>query len=141
MVINYINLLGLYFQPFAELINGEKEIPKVEVQEQIFRCKFCAAYINSKFEIKFNRANKRVITCNLCLNENELDPSKPGVKNEYFNSQTSEIPELTVPTLDFNAPPNLKHSVNFSPHYIFLIDSSQISKEISFTSYVSKFLK
>lgn len=131
----------MYFQPFAELIPGEKPIPKIEVQEQIFRCKFCAGYINNKFEIKFNKSNKRIITCNLCQNENELDPSKPGVKSEYFNSNPSDVLELTVPTVDFNAPPNLKHTVGFQPHYIFLIDISRLAKEISFATYVSKFIK
>jgi transcription elongation factor Elf1 len=111
-------------------------VPKVEVTEQIFRCKFCAAYINSKFEIKFNKSSKRVIICNLCQSENELDPSKPGVKSEYFNSTITDVTELSYPTIDFNAPPNLKHSVNFMPHYIFLIDISHVSKEISFATYV-----
>lgn len=78
-----------------------------------------------------------MITCNLCLNENELDSSKPGVKTEYFNSSTSDVPELTIPSVDFNAPPNLKHSVSFMPHYMFMIDISNISKDISFATYVS----
>jgi hypothetical protein len=85
--------------------------------------------------------NKRVAVCNLCNCENELDPNKPGVKSEYFSSVNSDIPELTYPTIDYTAPPNLKHTLAFSPHYMFMLDISHISKEISFASYVKHILK
>lgn len=64
--------------------------------------------------------------------------SKPGIKNEYFNSNTSEVPELSVPTVDFIAPDNIKHTVPFIPHYLLLIDISQMSYDYGLSSYVRK---
>ena len=144
-ILNNTNLLfGVYLQPLAEVQEGEKEVPKVEgefiiklVPDDIFRCKRCKAYINSKFEISYNRQNKRVAVCNLCKLENELDSNKGTVKSEYFNSDTSSVPELVSPTVDFLAPNSMKHSLDFFPHYIFMIDITTVSNDIGLSSYVS----
>jgi len=123
-------------QPFAEFTSIEKEIPKVEVPDGIFRCKRCEAYINNKFKIDFNSNNKRVALCNLCSYQNELDQTNPKIKSEYFNSSVA-APELTSPIIDFIAPNNMKHTVPFEPHYIFMIDVSNIAIEAGLPSYVS----
>jgi protein transport protein SEC24 len=106
------------------------------VNEQIFRCRRCNAYINSKFELTYSKSNKQVAICNICGCENELDSSKPSVKNEYFSSNIASVPELSCPTVDFVAPAQMKHTTPFLPHYIFMIDISQLSYEFGLTSYV-----
>lgn len=136
-VLSSSNLMfGLVIQPFAEAFQNEKEVEKVEVENSIFRCKRCSSYINNKYRIDFNKQNKRVATCNLCNNENEIDSSNSAIKSEYFNSNIL-VPELVSPTVDFNAPAALKHKVDFKPHYIFLIDTSTISLECGIPAYVS----
>jgi len=134
-------MIGLYIQPFAELKEGENPVPKVEVNDIIYRCRRCSGYLNSKFNITYNKLNKRIAICNLCNCENELDPSKPGVKSEYFNTNISDVPELSSPTIDYYAPANLKHANEFKPHYMFMIDISYISKQMGFSAYVSHNLK
>lgn len=109
----------------------------ISVNEQIFRCKRCNSYINSKYEITYSKSNKQVAICNICGCENELDSTKNSVKNEYFNSVGTYVPELKCPTVDFNTPANMKHSIPFSPHYLFMIDISQISCELGLPTYVS----
>jgi len=128
-------MFGLNCQPFAEFHPQEREIPKVEVPDGIFRCKRCEAYINNKFKIDFSKNNKRVATCNLCGFQNELDTTNPKVKSEYFNSSVS-VPELSYPTIDYIAPNNMKHPVPFEPHYIFMIDVSQISVDVGLPNYI-----
>jgi hypothetical protein len=60
------------------------------------------------------------------------------VKNEYFNAAGADVPELKCPTVDFNTPSNMKHTVPFAPHYMFMIDISQISCELGLPNYVRK---
>jgi transcription elongation factor Elf1 len=106
------------------------------VNEQIFRCRRCNSYINSKYDITYSKSNKQVAICNICSCENELDTSKNSVKSEYFNSLGSHVPELRNPTVDFDTPSNMKHTVPFAPHYMFMIDISQISCELGLPNYV-----
>ena len=61
---------------------------------------------------------------------------KPGVKNEYFNNDYSECPELVKPTIDFIAPNNFKSSKLFTPHYLFMIDITENSYTMGLPSYV-----
>ena len=182
-------VFALYFQPFAQSSNNsttfpdsnnsypcpsknstsynmsEKDITKVQIEEQIFRCKFCKAYINSKFKIKY-KGNIRSFNCNICFNDTEIDinSTKLGVKLDYFKSTidgiVNDVPELNEPTIDFKIPlqnPDREPEqgyrkvtdmrqgpgnvivpgyVEFAPHYIFLIDVTLPSHEISFCSYV-----
>lgn len=134
-------LFGLYAQPFAEIPENEGDIPKVEVNEQIFRCRRCNSYINSKYEITYSKNNRSVAICNLCSCENELDSTKPWVKSEYFSSSVSSVPELSIPTIDFMAPPSMKHTTPFAPHYIFMIDISSLSYDLGLPAYVNLILK
>ena len=62
--------------------------------------------------------------------------NKPGIKNEYFNSDYSNCPELVKPTIDFIAPSNFKSSKPFIPHYLVMIDISENSYQIGLPSYV-----
>ena len=87
-------MFGLTLQPFAELPSYESEVPKVEVNDNIFRCQQCKSYINNKYQITYSKNNKQVAICNLCKFENEFDVTKPGMKNDYFNSDKSSITEL-----------------------------------------------
>ena len=79
---------------------------------------------------------KKCTTCNICNCENEFDNSNPAVKNEYYNSDISQIPELAGPTVDFCAPNNMKHQNPFAPHYMFLIDITNFSFQFGLPSYV-----
>ena len=136
-LLNETNLLfGLCIQPFAEVPDYEDPIPKVQPAETIFRCKQCKSYINNKYNICYSQQNKQVAVCNLCQFENEFDMDKPGIKNEYFNSDYSECPELVKPTIDFIAPNNFKSSKLFTPHYLFMIDITENSYSIGLPSYV-----
>ena len=136
-LLNETNLLfGLCIQPFAEVPEYEDPIPKVQPAETIFRCKQCKSYINNKYNICYSQQNKQVAVCNLCQFENEFDMDKPGIKNEYFNSDYSECPELVKPTIDFIAPNNFKSSKLFTPHYLFMIDITENSYSIGLPSYV-----
>ena len=136
-LLNETNLLfGLCIQPFAEVPDYEDQIPKVQPAETIFRCKQCKSYINNKYNICYSQQNKQVAVCNLCQFENEFDMDKPGIKNEYFNSDYSECPELVKPTIDFIAPNNFKSSKLFTPHYLFMIDITENSYSIGLPSYV-----
>jgi len=136
-LLNETNLLfGLCIQPFAEVPEYEDPIPKVQPTETIFRCKQCKSYINNKYNICYSQQNKQVAVCNLCQFENEFDMDKPGIKNEYFNSDYSECPELVKPTIDFIAPNNFKSSKLFTPHYLFMIDITENSYSIGLPSYV-----
>lgn len=78
--------------------------------------------------------------CNLCLGETELTSNLPGFKQDYLTFDRSQISELSVPTVDYFAPPNLKHNVDFNPHYIFMIDISNYSNEIQFSNYVNFYI-
>ena len=136
-LLNETNLLfGLCIQPFAEIPDHEDPIPKVQTGETIFRCKQCKSYINNKYNICYSQQNKQVAVCNLCQYENEFDMDKPGIKNEYFNSDYSECPELVKPTIDFIAPKNFKSSKLFIPHYLFMIDITENSYSIGLPNYV-----
>jgi hypothetical protein len=77
-----------------------------------------------------------VAICNLCECENELDSSKSSVKSDYYNSNISGVPELSCPTVDFTAPAGMKHQNPFYPHYIFMIDISQLSNDLGLSAYV-----
>ena len=130
-------MFGLTLQPFAELPSYESEVPKVEVNDNIFRCQQCKSYINNKYQITYSKNNKQVAICNLCKFENEFDVTKPGMKNEYFNSDKSSIPELSCPTVDFIPTAKLGSSTaNFTPHYIFMLDISLSSYQLGLPSYV-----
>ena len=136
-LLNETNLIwGLCIQPFAEIPDYEELIPKVQTKETIFRCKQCKSYINNKYNITYSSQNKQVAVCNLCQYENEFDMEKPGIKNEYFNSDYSNCPELVKPTIDFIAPSNFKSSKPFIPHYLVMIDISENSYQIGLPSYV-----
>ena len=136
--------LSLYIQPFAEQLEGEKEIPKIQGNkfllnikgESIYRCKRCEGYVNSKYVLSYSKSNKRTFQCNLCGCESELDSNKFEIKSEYYNSDTSNIPELFSPTVDFETPLKMKHTTPFIPHYIFLLDVSQTSQELGLPAYV-----
>ena len=141
-LLNETNLLfGLCIQPFAEVPDYEDPIPKVQPAETIFRCKQCKSYINNKYNICYSQQNKQVAVCNLCQFENEFDMDKPGIKNEYFNSDYSECPELVKPTIDFIAPNNFKSNKLFTPHYLFMIDITENSYSIGLPSYVINSIK
>ena len=136
-LLNETNLLfGICVQPFAEIPEYETSIPKVESGNNIFRCRQCNSYINNKYNISFSAQNKQVAICNLCQYENELDINKPGIKSDYLNSDYSNCPELTKPTVDFIAPTNFKASKIFVPHYLFMIDISETSFQLGLPSYV-----
>ena len=136
-LLNETNLLfGLCIQPFAEVPDYEEPIPKVQTGDSIFRCKQCKSYINNKYNICYSQQNKQVAVCNLCQYENEFDLNKPGVKNEYFNTDYSECPELVKPTIDFMAPNNFKSTKLFVPHYLFMIDITENSYSLGLPSYV-----
>ena len=136
-LLNETNLLfGLCIQPFAEIPDYEDQVPKVDSGESIFRCKQCKSYINNKYNICYSQQNKQVAICNLCQYENEFDLNKPGIKNEYFNSDNSTCPELVKPTIDFIAPKNFKSSKIFLPHYLFMIDITESSYSIGLPGYV-----
>ena len=136
-LLNESNLLfGLCIQPFAEVPDYEDPIPKVQTGETIFRCKQCKSYINNKYNICYSQQNKQVAVCNLCQYENEFDMDKPGIKNEYFNSDYSGCPELAKPTIDFIAPNNFKSNKLFIPHYLFMIDITENSYSIGLPNYV-----
>lgn len=137
-IVNSNLLFGIYLQPFAEYHLNEKEIPKVDAPEGLFRCKTCEGYLNNKFRVDFGKSNKRVAVCNLCGTENELESTNPKVKSEFFNS-SSNAPELTCPTVDYIVPNNLKHKIPFIPHYIFAIDVSQISVDFGLPVYVRNY--
>lgn len=135
-LLNQSNLLfGLTLQPFAELPSHEKEVPKVEVKEEIFRCKTCRAYINNKFKVTYSKSNQQIAICNICKTENDFDVTKKGMKNEYLGSDISSVPELFCPTVDYILPSKYETS-NFTPHYIFMLDISLPSYELGLPSYV-----
>ena len=130
-------LFAITLQPFAEVPSYEAEIPKVKAEENIFRCKQCKSYINSKYNITYSKTNKHVAICNICNFENDFDITKPGMKNEYFNADFSSVPELTSPTVDFIAPSSFNTDTReFQPHYLFMIDTSVTSLELGLPSYV-----
>ena len=129
-------LFGICVQPFAEIPEYEEPIPKVQSGEQIFRCKQCQSYINSKYNISYSAQNKQIAICNLCQYENEIEANKPGIKSEYLTSDFSNCPELTKPTIDFIAPANFKSSKIFVPHYLFMIDISENSYQLGLPSYI-----
>ena len=136
-LLNESNLLfGLCVQPFAEIPEYEEPIPKVPTYDTIFRCKQCKSYINKKYNITFSSQNKQIAVCNICLYENEFNSEKPGVKNEYFNSDYSNCPELVKPTIDFIAPTSYKSFKPFIPHYLFMIDITENSYQIGLPSYI-----
>ena len=136
-LLNETNLLfGLCIQPFAEIPDYEEAIPLVNPGDNIFRCKQCNGYINSKFNITYSAQNKQVAICNLCQYENEFSAEKPGLRSEYFNSDYSSCPELVKPTIDFIAPTNFKSTKPFVPHYLFMIDISENTYQIGLPAYV-----
>lgn len=135
-IISSSNLsLALVVQPFAEILNEESPIPKINSPNGIIRCKRCSSYINNKYKIDFNKQNKRVAICNLCSSQIELDPNNPLMKSEYLHNRDNS-PELTFPTVDFLAPTAMKHTNQFQPHYLFMFDISQLSLELGFPSYI-----
>lgn len=141
-VITSSNLnFGLVVSPFSELLSNyqENEPPKVEAEEGIFRCKRCEAYINNKFKIDYSNNYKKIAVCNLCGNSNELNPNNRCVKDSYTSSVES-CPELSLPSIDFIAPKNFKDVNLFKPHYMFMIDISNVALEYGVPSYVRLFV-
>ena len=132
---------GLCIQPFNEEWI-QSPIPKVEVGDNFFRCKKCKSYINNKYNITFsNNNNKQIAICNICHNENDFDLNIPGVKNEYLNNENTSCPELIIPTIDFVAPKKFKSKKIFIPHYLFMIDISESSYQLSLPSYILNCIK
>ena len=134
---------GLCIQPFNEEWI-QSPIPKVEIGENFFRCKKCKSYINNKYNITFtnnNINNKQIAICNICHNENDFDLNIPGVKNEYLNDENTSCPELIIPTIDFIAPKKFKSKKIFIPHYLFMIDISETSYQLSLPSYILNCIK
>lgn len=84
-----------------------------------------------------SKNNQRIAVCNLCGCENDLESCKSTAKGEYFYSDISGVTELTHPTVDFIAPASMKHNQPFNPHYIFLIDISQVSNDLGLSAYVN----
>lgn len=138
-IISSSNLFfGLYVQPFAEFQEGEEEIPKISIQNDfILRCKRCYSYINSKYEMTYNKKNIPIAKCNICSYENELNSNTlKGYTNEYIADRSNYI-ELNKPTVDFEAPSLLtKNQREFKPHYFICIDITSFSYELSFPSYI-----
>lgn len=138
-IISSSNLFfGLYVQPFAEIQEGEESIPKIPIQNDfILRCKRCYSYINSKYEMSYNKKNIPIAKCNICSYENELNSnSLKGYTNEYSANRSNYI-ELNKPTVDFQAPTLLtKNQHDFIPHYFVCIDITSFSYEMSFPTYV-----
>jgi protein transport protein SEC24 len=138
-ILNKSNLVfGLNVQPFAELLEGDTAIPRIEVTDDILRCSRCSTYINNKFEMKFVGNNKRVAICNCCQYHIELITSNTKVKSEYLATDISFVPELSCPTIDFVAPPKFLPKYSFSPSYGIFIDISQQSLDVGFASYVRR---
>ena len=136
-LINETSLLfGLCIQPFAQIPDYEQKIPIVETGDAIFRCEKCRSYINNKYNITYSSQNRQVAVCNLCFHENEFNPQVPGVKNDYFNSDLSNCPELVRPTIDFFAPKSFGTFKPFVPHYLFMIDITENSYHMKLPSYV-----
>jgi len=134
---------GLCIQPFNEEWI-QSPIPKVEIGDNFFRCKKCKSYINNKYNITFtnnNINNKQIAICNICHNENDFDLNIPGVKNEYLNDENTSCPELIIPTIDFIAPKKFKSKKVFIPHYLFMIDISETSYQLSLPSYILNCIK
>ena len=146
---------GLIVSPFSELLVNnnskdneniennndynllsEEEIPKVEAEEGIFRCKRCDGYINNKFKIDFSNNYNKVAVCNLCGMSNELNPNNPTVKSSY-SSSIGGAEELVKPSVDFHAPKSFRIGSPFEPHYLFMIDTSNVALEYGVPSYVS----
>lgn len=125
-------VFGLYTQPFAEFNLNESEIPKVKIQEQLFRCKQCSCYLNNKFKIIYNAKGNICAKCNICDYENDPDESKCKVKDEYFYSDSSKIIELNSPSVDYVASQTKNNEENFFPHYLIMIDASQASFDNGF---------
>ena len=135
--LNKANLiLGIYCQPFAELSQGEKLIPQVQVNDDILRCTRCNCYVNNKFDFKFNKQVKRIAVCNCCNYELELNTNNSVLKSDYLSSDLSNVVELANPTVDFIAPQKFVSKMAFNPVYAIFIDISQQSIEIGFASYV-----
>lgn len=130
-------IFGIYCQPFAELQPGDRPIPQVQVSDDILRCTRCFTYVNNKFEFKYNKNSKRIAVCNCCGYELELNTTNSSVKSEYFSSDLSSVVELSSPTVDFVAPAKFIPKNTFTPVYAIFIDTSQLSIELGFASYVS----
>ena len=129
-------LFGLYCQPFAEFNNMEKKIPVVDASKGIFRCKGCNSYINNKYNLTYNKYNKKILICNLCQNENILD-SEDLINQKYSVGNEQENFELINPTIDFIPPESFtKKTKKFIPHYCFMIDISSISYDLQFPNYI-----
>lgn len=127
---------SLYFQPFTEIPPHENPIPKIPVTDKIFRCNHCQSYINLNYKIIYSQTTHRqVAICNLCSSENELDISVKGVKNSYLEADTSNVIEMTIPTIDFHLSNN-DDSKAFTPHYMFIIDISYSCYELGLSNYV-----
>ena len=67
----------------------------------------------------------------------ELNTNSATVKSEYFSSDLSTVPELSCPTIDFVAPSKFIPKNTFTPVYAIFIDTSQLSVELGFASYVN----
>ena len=62
--------------------------------------------------------------------------TKPGMKNEYFNNDSTLVPELNKPTIDFIAPIFKSGNTEFKPHYIFMIDIEKNSYDLGLPSFI-----
>lgn len=129
-------IFGLHIQPFAELVEGDSTIPRVEINDDIFRCTLCNTYVNNKFEIKYLNNSKRVAICNCCQYSIDISSSNNILKPEYLASDVSSVPELFSPTIDYVAPTKFLPKHSFSPAYGIFIDVSLLSIEMGFATYV-----
>ncbi|CCH58152.1 hypothetical protein TBLA_0A03530 [Henningerozyma blattae CBS 6284] len=133
--------LGMTIQPFVDLIPAlnpaETTVPLTPGIPPL-RCKRCRTYVNPFF--KFNRDGS--VTCNICKVKNQIsDPQMEFHFNSGNASMSSSLyPQLYKGTVDFIVPEtyNINKGNSSVPlHYLFLIDTSIISKGNVMTSFLN----
>ena len=128
---------GLYCQPFAEYMKEENTIPIINGSKGILRCNRCNCYINSKFNIIYNKYSQKIAKCNICQYENILGKNKNDNSDKYLSGNNQNYLELIKPTIDFIPPESVTKNIKiFIPHYCIMIDISTFSYEIGFPNYV-----
>jgi hypothetical protein len=123
--------LGIYFQPFADRVEGEQPVPVVSLPNDILICSKCKCYVNNRFTYSDIEPDKKRLAypfmiCNLCKTLHPMDDKNNKINLRYYwGKDISSYYEMNFPTVDFKFESKDKKVIENYVYYTFIIDISE----------------